>query len=97
MLWYRPHLPFLALHFPCFWQLILWILLLINPFSLADKTGTLTKNELTLDQPTTFGGYKPRDVIMAAALASETVSQDAIDRAVLGQLDDEMKAEKVPT
>ena len=61
---------------------------------MADKTGTLTKNELTLDKPVTFGNYNADQVIMAAALASEVVSQDAIDKAVMAQLRDEMKAEK---
>ena len=36
----------------------------------SDKTGTLTMNQLTLDQPIPFGAAKPDDVVFAAALAS---------------------------
>ena len=37
----------------------------------SDKTGTLTKNELTLGDPILFGSTDPKDVVLAAALASE--------------------------
>ena len=49
----------------------------------SDKTGTLTQNKLTLDTPIPFGDAKPDDIIFAAALATQTSSEDAIDKAVL--------------
>ena len=49
----------------------------------SDKTGTLTMNRLTLDQPIPYGTAKPEDVVFAAALASQRSSEDAIDQAVL--------------
>jgi H+-transporting ATPase len=54
----------------------------------SDKTGTLTQNKLTLDDPFCVAGVAPADVILAAALASRADSQDAIDRAVLAGLKD---------
>jgi H+-transporting ATPase len=50
----------------------------------SDKTGTLTMNKLTVDAPIPFGGSKPDDVLLAAALASRKSSDDPIDLAVLG-------------
>lgn len=49
----------------------------------SDKTGTLTKNELTLATPIPFGSYKWEDVILLAALASRPEDQDPIDLAIL--------------
>ena len=49
----------------------------------SDKTGTLTMNRLTLDQPIPYGTAQPDDVVFAAALASQRSSEDAIDQAVL--------------
>ena len=49
----------------------------------SDKTGTLTMNRLTLDQPIPYGSAQPDDVVFAAALASQRSSEDAIDQAVL--------------
>ena len=54
----------------------------------SDKTGTLTKNELTLGDPVVFGGQDAQDCILAGALASKAEDQDAIDLAVLGGLTD---------
>lgn len=68
----------------------------------SDKTGTLTQNRLTLDTPITFNDTKPDDVIFAAALATQTSSQDAIDQAVLkgvkdpGNLDHYKQTKFVP-
>eukprot|EP00743_Colponemidia_sp_Colp-15_P013270 GILK01015361.1.p1 GENE.GILK01015361.1~~GILK01015361.1.p1 ORF type:complete len:1133 (+),score=179.70 GILK01015361.1:112-3399(+) len=47
----------------------------------SDKTGTLTKNELTLSDPFLLGNTTAEDLILMAALASkrETEGQDAID------------------
>ncbi|MDY7019244.1 MAG: plasma-membrane proton-efflux P-type ATPase [Chloroflexota bacterium] len=60
----------------------------------CDKTGTLTKGELTLGDPFTLGNINPEQVILAAALASRAEDQDPIDLAVLGGLknDDQLKS-----
>jgi H+-transporting ATPase len=54
----------------------------------SDKTGTLTKNELTLGEPVVLDAKDADDLILAAALASEAEGEDAIDRAVLGGVQD---------
>ncbi len=54
----------------------------------SDKTGTLTQNKLTLSTPIPFGGTKPNDIVMGAALATEAESEDAIDQAVLKAVPD---------
>jgi H+-transporting ATPase len=54
----------------------------------SDKTGTLTKNQLTLGDPILFAAKEPRECILAAALASTAGDRDAIDTAVLAALTD---------
>ncbi|OEU78546.1 MAG: plasma-membrane proton-efflux P-type ATPase [Desulfobacterales bacterium C00003060] len=54
----------------------------------CDKTGTLTKNELTLGDPVVFGAKDPEDLILAGALASKAENRDAIDLAVISGLKD---------
>ena len=54
----------------------------------SDKTGTLTKNQLTLDTPMTFEEYTPDDCILYAALASKEEDNDAIDLAIISGLKD---------
>jgi H+-transporting ATPase len=54
----------------------------------SDKTGTLTLNQLTVDAPMPFGNAKPEDVLLGAALATQTSSEDPIDLAVLRALKD---------
>ena len=54
----------------------------------ADKTGTLTQNKLTLGDPFCIGDAKPKDVILAGALASRADDDDVIDLAVLGGVKD---------
>lgn len=49
----------------------------------SDKTGTLTKNELTLGDPFAVDGVDPDLVIESAALCSKAENQDTIDLAVL--------------
>ena len=49
----------------------------------SDKTGTLTKNELTLGEPQPAPGVSRDDLILAAALASRREAPDAIDSAIL--------------
>ncbi len=48
----------------------------------SDKTGTLTKNSLTLGDPVLFGATTADQLILGGALASEKGSEDAIDKAV---------------
>jgi H+-transporting ATPase len=57
----------------------------------SDKTGTLTQNQLTLGDPVAFGTDDPREMILAGALASNVEDPDAIDRAVIGGLEDQEK------
>ena len=54
----------------------------------SDKTGTLTKNVLTLGEPCLMQGVSEDDVILAAALASHAEDPDAIDHAVMEGLGD---------
>ena len=54
----------------------------------SDKTGTLTKNQLTLGDPILFSGRSAQDCILAAALASKIEDRDAIDTAVIDALKD---------
>ncbi|MEJ2058633.1 MAG: plasma-membrane proton-efflux P-type ATPase, partial [Desulfofustis sp.] len=55
----------------------------------TDKTGTLTKNTLTLGEPFCVDGVSAEQVIGSGALASRRENQDTIDLAVLAGLDDE--------
>jgi H+-transporting ATPase len=49
----------------------------------SDKTGTLTKNELTLGDPEPAAGVARDDLILAAALASRRDTPEPIDAAIL--------------
>jgi H+-transporting ATPase len=49
----------------------------------SDKTGTLTKNELTLGDPQPAPGVGRDDLLLAAMLASRRDAPDAIDAAIL--------------
>jgi H+-transporting ATPase len=55
----------------------------------SDKTGTLTKNVLTLAEPILFTSTDPQEVVLAGALASKIEDRDAIDTAVIGALKDQ--------
>ena len=55
----------------------------------SDKTGTLTRNELTLGDPVVFSADTPEEVVLAAALASASEGRDAIDEAVVRGLEHE--------
>jgi H+-transporting ATPase len=54
----------------------------------SDKTGTLTKADLTPREPFTVNNIKPEEVILAGALASRAEDQDPIDLAVLSGVKD---------
>jgi H+-transporting ATPase len=49
----------------------------------TDKTGTLTKNELTLGELQPASGVKPEDLMRAAVLAARRDAPDAIDAAII--------------
>ena len=48
-----------------------------------DKTGTITKNELSVSDAIPFGDYKQEDISLAAAMASREEGKDQIDEAVI--------------
>jgi len=52
----------------------------------TDKTGTLTRNKLTLGDPFCVSGVSAEQAILSAALASRAEDQDHIDLAVLDGL-----------
>ncbi|MGE4174202.1 MAG: plasma-membrane proton-efflux P-type ATPase, partial [Methylocystis sp.] len=56
----------------------------------SDKTGTLTKNQLTLGEPQPAPGVDAGDVVLVAALASEREAPDAIDAAILAASDQDV-------
>ncbi|MBN2349734.1 MAG: plasma-membrane proton-efflux P-type ATPase [Bacteroidales bacterium] len=49
----------------------------------SDKTGTITKNELTVANVIPYDTFNDNDVLLYAALASNADDQDAIDNAIL--------------
>lgn len=49
----------------------------------SDKTGTLTKNELTLSTVRPHGNFTEQDLLKMASLASEESTMDAIDKVIL--------------
>jgi H+-transporting ATPase len=51
----------------------------------ADKTGTITKNELTVGEVKTFEKYAANDVLLYATLASRAEDKDPIDDAVIAK------------
>jgi H+-transporting ATPase len=51
----------------------------------ADKTGTITKNELTVGEIRAFNGFAERDLLFYGALASRAEDKDPIDDAVISK------------
>jgi H+-transporting ATPase len=51
----------------------------------ADKTGTLTKNDLSVAELVTFDRFTDYDLLMVASLASRGEEQDRIDNAILAK------------
>jgi H+-transporting ATPase len=49
----------------------------------SDKTGTITKNELTVGETKAFGQFKREEALLFAALASREEDQDPIDIAII--------------
>ena len=54
----------------------------------SDKTGTLTKNQLTLGDPVLFAAADNPSLILAGSLASKEENRDAMDLAVIKGLKD---------
>lgn len=52
----------------------------------SDKTGTITKNLLTITELKPFCGFSEDDIILYGSLASKIENHDPIDDAVLGKL-----------
>lgn len=57
----------------------------------SDKTGTITKNELTVADILPMAKYKEDDVISCAVLASESEDGDAIDEAIIKKMSAKVK------
>jgi H+-transporting ATPase len=51
----------------------------------SDKTGTITKNELTVGEVKPFGEYKDNDVLLYGTLASREEDKDPIDTAIVSK------------
>ncbi|MBZ0199909.1 MAG: plasma-membrane proton-efflux P-type ATPase, partial [Ignavibacteriaceae bacterium] len=51
----------------------------------SDKTGTITKNELTLAEVKAFDGFTSDDVLLFASLASREEDKDPIDTAIINK------------
>lgn len=51
----------------------------------SDKTGTITKNELTLAEVKPFEGFTTNDVLLFASLASREEDKDPIDSAIISK------------
>ncbi len=52
----------------------------------SDKTGTLTQNKMTINEPYTVGDIKDEDIIFYAALASKEENQDPIETPIYNYL-----------
>nr|KMM67318.1 plasma membrane ATPase [Coccidioides posadasii RMSCC 3488] len=65
----------------------------------SDKTGTLTKNKLSLSEPYTVAGVDPEDLMLTACLAASRKKKgiDAIDKAFLKSLKYYPRAKSVLT
>jgi len=53
----------------------------------SDKTGTLTKNEMSVAEPVTFEGHDERELFLLAALASRPENRDPIELPILEYAD----------
>ncbi|QSH40294.1 plasma-membrane proton-efflux P-type ATPase [Lentisphaerota bacterium ZTH] len=60
----------------------------------SDKTGTLTKNELTLGEPLLFEADNAEECVLGGALASKAENNDAIDLAIIDGLKDKIVLKK---
>jgi H+-transporting ATPase len=51
----------------------------------SDKTGTITKNELTVSEIETFPGFTREDALLSGSLASRREDNDPIDMAIISK------------
>ena len=51
----------------------------------SDKTGTLTRNELTIGELIQFGKYRKEELLLFGALASREEDNDPIDNAIIAE------------
>jgi len=61
----------------------------------SDKTGTLTKNQMTVSVPFTIDGYKTEDLMFYAALASKEENKDPVEVPIFEWLKEHKLYEKV--
>jgi H+-transporting ATPase len=61
----------------------------------ADKTGTITKNELTVADIKPSTGFKDADVMLYGSLASREEDKDAIDNAIITKIKAESSIEAI--
>ncbi len=52
----------------------------------ADKTGTITRNELSVAEVKPFGKFTENDVLLLGAMASRAEDQDPIDNAIINRI-----------
>ena len=60
----------------------------------SDKTGTITKNKLTLADVMTFEGFTSDDVLVYASLSSREEDKDPIDTAIIDKTKSDKKCKK---
>ena len=58
----------------------------------SDKTGTLTQNKLKVGDPKPAEGFKDKDIFLYGSLASRREDNDAIDNAILNELEKQQPA-----
>jgi len=56
----------------------------------SDKTGTLTKNEMTVADPVALSGHGEEDLFLVAALASRLDNQDPLEMAIYRYIDENL-------
>ena len=60
----------------------------------SDKTGTITKNELTFAESVSFKDFDEKDVLLMSVLASREEDQDPIDNAIITKAKESKDIEK---
>ena len=62
----------------------------------SDKTGTLTQNKLSLGEPYTLAGVEAEEMILAAAIASQSEAADPIDSTIISAIADPSELNNYP-
>ena len=62
----------------------------------SDKTGTLTQNKLSLGKPYTLAGVETEEMILAAAIASQSEAADPIDSTIISAIADPSQLNSYP-